>query len=104
MLPFRQHHFLPEYQSFLRSGIDLAIVDSLLCSSQVCSWDFIQAGYVFAKRVDLVPESGELAPPDAATMLILVAVVEEMEEIGEVLKGLLGVFGEFQILVGGHVD
>lgn len=59
----------------------MAIVDSLLRSGQVCSWDFIQGGYVFAKRVDLVPESGKLAPPDAATMLVLVAVVEEMEEI-----------------------
>lgn len=47
-------------------------------------------------------ESGELAPPDAAAVLVFVAVVEEMNQIREMLQRFLGFFGDVEIFVGGH--
>lgn len=50
--------------------------------------------------VELAAKDGEGAPPGTTAVLILIAVVEEVEEGGEVGKGFLVLGGEFL----GHDD
>jgi len=84
-VPFRYQGVLPKLGSLFNLSTNNRIAGFLLRPSQMSLWHYVQCLDIGDKGIDLLAKDRKVSPPDATPVLVVVAVIKEMEQIGQML-------------------